>query len=115
MKMIAQVKRSQSWDLLRIAVALLVGIAIVATATGSPMPTSANRPTDVDRPIFGVADATVERSVGQTPASSFDTVRSVDSEFSAGDSSPYQLEAARPPLNDIWLDVRQLARVSCVM
>jgi len=113
MKMISQVTRSRSWDLIRIALALLVGIAIVATATGSPMPTSASKPTDLDRPNFGATDVTV--SVGRTPPSSSDTIRSADSELSEGELSRYQLESARPPLNDIWLDVHQLALISHVM
>ncbi|MBI2481096.1 MAG: hypothetical protein HYV60_21410 [Planctomycetia bacterium] len=114
MKLVAHVKGTQSWDLLRIVLALLVALAIMATAAGSPMRSNSNASTDFDRQNHSTATGAVDSTVREGPARSFDPAADANGDYSESDSSPYQLEASRPSPNDIWLDVRQFAVISCV-
>ena len=87
MKVIAHTKGAQSWGLMPIVLAVLVGLMIVATVTGRQKPPSGYTPVDFER-------------LNQVPVEA-------DSE-----GSPTRVERPRPSPYDIWIDVRLLEAIS---
>lgn len=112
MKRIAHITGTHTWDPIQIALAVLVALAIMATAAGNVISTSANIPPDFDRPAYETASSGVESVNRERSTQELESTRDGDSDYSEGEAASQQFQMSKPALNDIWLDGRQLEAVS---
>ncbi|MDA1049203.1 MAG: hypothetical protein O3C40_01815 [Planctomycetota bacterium] len=114
MKLVIHDRGIQSWALIRIVLALLVGLVIAATATGSPRSLGAYTVGDIERPSQVPVNAAVERADGDTTATPFGPVPDADADHPDSEASRYRIENPMPAPYDIWIDVRLLEAISRV-
>jgi|CXWL01.1.fsa_nt_gi hypothetical protein len=115
MKLITHAKGTQSLGLRRIVLAVIVGLAIVAIATGSQKPLGEQSLGGFERLKQVPVDAAVERVDRNHPAHSFEPAADASSDYPDGERSLDQVDGPRPSPADIWIDVRLLEAVSRVV
>ncbi|MCA9121724.1 MAG: hypothetical protein H6822_35975 [Planctomycetaceae bacterium] len=115
MRRIAHITGTHRWDPIQIALAVLVGLAVLATASGTAIPSSVNRPTDFDQPDRRTTDGAFESDGGTDAKRDFKMKSNYDRDYSDGKSSSQEFRDSTPATNDIWLDVRQLSLISLLV
>ncbi len=114
MKLVIHTNGAQSLGLMRLVLAVLVGLAIVAVASGSQKPLSDYTRVDFERLDQVSVDAAVERVERNGPARPYEPAAEAGSDYPDGEGSPYRVESPVPSPYDIWIDVRLLEAISRV-
>lgn len=114
MKLVIQTNGAQSLSLMRLVFAVLVGLAIVAVASGSQKPLSEHAFGDLHRLHRAPVDAAVERVDRESPARPYESAAEAGSDYPGNEGSPYRGEDPRPSVYDIWIDIRLLEAISRV-
>ena len=115
MKPVTHTRRTETWSLIRILLAALVGLMIAAATVRGTRPPNLDSPGDFERLKPTTVDATIERADRESSVVPLERPSGSSSDYPNDEASPYRFEETMPSPYDIWLDTRLLAAVSRVV